>query len=187
MLPSLRARLDQIVERRRRTLGELEAMPEAQREFHPAAGVWSPADVARHLNFVEGKTTRVLAQRRVSGIARRSIIDVLWRQPLLWMYFGSPVRAKIPAASVAPDPGVPLATVRDQWESAHAMLAEHLETIAEPDTRAIVYRHPFGGYMDIFSTLRFVVEHHDHHRKQIARIMRAPGFPATTRGAPGNP
>jgi len=185
MLPRLADRLDQIRSRRTRTLDELEAATPEEREFHPGSGAWSLTDVARHLSLVEGKTTRVLAQRRVTGIARRPMVDALVRQPLLWAYFGSPWRAKIPAPSVAPDPAVPLAQVRAEWEAAHAMLAAHLEGVTERDAHAIVYRHPFGGYMDLFDTLRFVVRHHDHHREQLARIRRAPGFPATPRGAPG--
>jgi len=107
------------------------------------------------------------------------------KQPALWLYFGSPWRAKIPAQSVAPDPAMTLDIVRRDWEAAHAMLAAHLDTIAAGDTRAIVYRHPVAGYMNIFDTLRFVSRHHDHHRNQMGRIRGAPGFPATPRGAPG--
>jgi uncharacterized damage-inducible protein DinB len=185
MLPSLQARLDEIQSRRRRTLAELAAASAEQREFHPRAGAWSQLDVARHLTLVEGKTTRVLAQRRVTGVPRRPVVDAFVRQPLLWLYFGSPWRAKIPAQSVAPDPAMSFEQVTRDWEAAHAMLAQHLDTIGAHDTRTIVYRHPVAGYMDIFDTLRFVAGHHDHHREQLGRIRRAHGFPATPRGAPG--
>ena len=185
MLPALQARLDAIQSQRHRTLDELAAADEAQREFHPMPGVWSLLDVARHLALVDGKTTRVLAQKRVTGIPRKPWVDAYVKQPALWLYFGSPWRAKIPAQSVAPDPAMTLDIVRRDWEAAHAMLAAHLDTIAAGDICAIVYRHPVAGYMNIFDTLRFVSRHHDHHRNQMGRIRGAPGFPATPRGAPG--
>ena len=185
MLPALQRRLEDMQSRRRRTLDELAAASPEQREFHPRPGAWSLVDVARHLAIVDGKTTRVLAQRRVTGIPRKPLLDALVRQPALWLYFGSPYRAKIPAQSVAPDPAKSLEQVRADWESAHGMLGAHLETIGAADMGTIVYRHPVGGYMTVLEALRFLVEHHDHHRNQMNRIRRAAGFPATPRGAPG--
>src|SRR5262249_25890291 len=120
MLPALQAQLDAIQSLRRRTLEELAAAGEAQREFHPLPGAWSLLDVARHLALVDGKPTRVLAQRRITGIAAKPLLDALVKQPALWLYFGSPWRAKIPAQSVAPDSSS-LEKVRADWEAAHGM------------------------------------------------------------------
>jgi len=184
MLPPLRQSFDALESRRKTFLAELGACPPEQLEFHPAPGVWSLTDVARHLSQVDRGTARVLTERRVTGVARRTVLDVVYRAPALAFYLRSGlIRARVPVKSVIPDASMTLADAAAAWERARASLAAYLDTIEEAALPAIVYRHPFGGFMDIGATLGFLQRHHDHHMRQTARIRRAPGFPAAT--APG--
>ena len=185
MLPPLQLRFDALETRRTHLIAELVALAPAQIAFHPAPGAWSLPDVAQHLSLVDARTTRVLTERRVTGIPRRTLGDVFYRAPKLGFYFGAHfIRAKMPVKGVAPDPPQPLADTAAKWEATRASLAAYLAEIDDARARAIVYRHPVGGFMDIFDTLRFLTRHHDHHLRQTVRIRRAPGFPVTgPRGA----
>ena len=180
MLPILQQDLDAIEVRRTAFLAELAALPPAQFDFRPAPGAWSVGDVARHLSLVDKGTARVLHEKRVTGVARRALLDVVYRAPALGFYLRSGlIRARVPVKSVIPDADAPLDAIAARWADARRSLAEYLERIDDATLRTIVYRHPFGGFMDIRATLGFLRRHHDHHMKQVARIRRAPGFPAT--------
>lgn len=182
MLPSLQLTFDALESRRRDLLADLGAFAPEQLAFHPAPSAWSLADVAQHLQLVDGRTTRVLTDRRVTGVARRTFLDAIYRAPALGLYLRTGiVRAKMPVKGVAPDPAVTLGETAAKWETGRAALAAHLDTIEDARVNAIVYRHPFGGYMDIFATLDFLVRHHDHHLRQVGRIRGAREFPATPR------
>ena len=183
MLASIQPSFDSIEERRRSLCAELMALPAEQLAFRPAPGAWSLPEVAQHLSLVDSKVARVLIERRVTGITRRPVRDVLIRARLLDVFFVSGLRAKMPVKGVAPDSTVPLEQTTVFWASARATLKEYLDAIDEAASRTIVYRHPVGGFMDIFDTLRFIRRHHDHHLRQVRRIRAAPGFPASARAA----
>jgi hypothetical protein len=181
MLAALQAPFNGITERHAAFVGDLGSLAPEQLDFQPRAGAWSLGEVAQHLALVEEKTARVLAEKRVTGVARRRVLDVVYRQPGLDLYFVTGWwRAKMPVRGVAPEPAVPLAATIARWTAARERLAAYLDAIEEGSCRTIVYRHPVGGYMDIFATLRFLTQHHDHHMRQARRIKSAPGFPAAS-------
>jgi hypothetical protein len=185
MLPPLQERFDAIESRRLAFLGQLAALTPAQLAFLPAPDAWSATDVAHHLALVDAKTTRALMERRVTGVPRRPALDVLYRARLLDVLWLTHLRVKMPVKGVAPDPSIPLADAAKRWADARAALRAYLDAMDEPASRAIVYRHPVGGYMSILETLRFLAKHHDHHMRQVARLTRAAGYPTTDRAAAG--
>ncbi len=185
MLPGLNDPFGRLEARRTALLLELGALTPLQLAFRPSPDAWSPTEVAHHLSLVDARTTRVLTERRVSGVTRRRARDVLVRAPLLRLYFAIGWRAKMPVKGVAPDPTVPLERTAAQWAETRRTLAAYLDAMDEDACRAIVYRHPIAGFMDIVETLHFLSRHHDHHLRQVARIRAAPGFPAMARDAAG--
>jgi hypothetical protein len=185
MLPPLQHRFDGIEARRHALLTDLRALPVEQLGFHPAPKAWSLGEVAQHLTLVETKVTRALTERRVTGVTRRPLGDVLLRGPLLDFGLSVGWRARMPVRGVAPDPSVTLDDTAQRWAATRAALAEYLGALDEAACRVLVYRHPIGGHMDILGTLEFLARHHDHHLRQVARIRRAPGYPATRPAAAG--
>lgn len=183
MLASLQPSFDAIEERRQRLCAELVALPPEPLAFRPAPGAWSLPEVAQHLSLVDARVTRVLTERRVTGVPRRTVRDVLIRARLLDAFFLTGIRVKMPVKGVAPDSAVPLERTVALWAEARATLKAYLDQIHDTGSRVIVYRHPVGGFMDIFDTLKFIRRHHDHHLRQVARIRAAPGFPASARAA----
>jgi hypothetical protein len=177
MLPELNRRFEGVVARQAKFLRDIGSLAPDQLDFHPKEGAWSLCELAQHLALVEEKTTKVLTQRRVTGIAHRRVLDVLVRAPALDLYFLFGGRAKVPVKGVVPVSGVPLADTITRWAAARAQLTLYLEEVDAATCRTIVYRHPIAGYMDIGATLRFLTQHHDHHMRQAKRITRAPGFP----------
>jgi hypothetical protein len=185
MLPALQRQYDAIESRRLAFVEDLAALNAAQLAFRPARDAWSLCDVAQHLTLVDAKTTRVLAERRVSGVPRRAVLDVVYRARLLDLLWLTHLRVKMPVKGVAPDPSVTLTATAQRWMDARTALRAYLDGMDDAAARAIVYRHPVGGYMTISDTLRFLEKHHDHHMHQVARLKRAPDFPTPDRAASG--
>jgi uncharacterized damage-inducible protein DinB len=183
MLPSLQTRFDAIESQRRAFIDDLAALAAAQLAFRPAPDAWSLGDVAQHLTLVDAKTTRVLTERRVTGVSRRAVLDVVYRARLLDLLWLTHLRVKMPVKGVAPDPSVTLPETAKRWGDARTALRGYLDGMDETAARAIVYRHPVGGYMDIADTLRFLEKHHEHHLHQVARLKRAAGYPTPDRAA----
>ena len=101
MLPRLQHQLDRLEARRLTLLRELGALAPEQRAFHPSPAAWSPSEVAQHLSLVDARVTRVLTERRVSGVTRRRARDVIGLAPLLRLYFVARWRSKMPVKGVA--------------------------------------------------------------------------------------
>ncbi len=185
MLAKLQRRFDAIETRRLVLLEDLAALTPAQRAFRPMPTAWCLTDVAQHLALVDGRTTRALTERRVSGVTRRRAVDVVFWMRVLDLIWITNVRVKMPVKGVAPDPAVTLDDAAARWANSRAALRAYLETIDEAASRALVNKHPVGGYMDISETLRFLEKHHDHHLHQVARLKRSREFPTTDRAASG--
>jgi len=183
MIESLKDRFDRIETRRHALCVDLMALPAEQLAFRPSPGAWSLPEVAQHLSLVDARVTRVLTERRVTGVSRRTMRDVLIRARMLDLFFLSGIRVKMPVKGVAPDSAIPLEQTIAQWAATRVTLAGYLEALDAPASRAICYRHPVGGFMDIHETLRFIERHHDHHLRQVARIHASRGFPATPTAA----
>ena len=185
MLPSLLHRFDTIESQRRVFLDDLGALSPAQLAFRPAPDAWSLTDVAQHLTLVDARTTRVLTERRVTGVPRRAVLDVVYRARLLDLLWLTHLRVKMPVKGVAPDPAITLTDTTKRWTDARTALRTFLDGMDEAAARAICYRHPVGGYMDIADTLHFLEKHHEHHLRQVARLKRAKGYPTPDRSAAG--
>jgi len=183
MIASLKDRFDRIETRRHALCVDLMALPADQLAFRPAPGAWSLPEVAQHLSLVDGRVTRVLTERRVTGVPRRTLRDVVIRARMLDLFFLTGIRVKMPVKGVAPDSAVPLERTIEAWAASRVVMAGYLETLDAPASRTIVYRHPVGGFMDIHDTLRFIERHHDHHLRQVARIRATRGFPITVTAA----
>jgi len=175
MLPSLQSSFEHLEAQRTAFTSTLTSASPAELDYHPAPGAWSIADVARHLSLTDKGTARVLSERRVTGVPRRTVLDAVYRAPALAMYFraGGLIRARVPVKGVIPDADTPLDQVIARWGAARSALAAYLDTIEAPALGRIVYRHPFGGYMHIGDTLTFLRRHHDHHMRQVARIRNS--------------
>ncbi len=172
------ALLDVLARERAAVLALLDAMTPAQRAFRPAPDAWSPADVADHLAKAESGQIEIV-RRQVAAprplgrpsAGRRWLVERLMRSGL---------RVRMPAAvapRIAPT-GVAfdvsrsaLAAAAEGW---HALAATYPPAMAE----AGVFTHPVAGPLTLRGTVCFAAAHLDHHRRQLERIRRAPGYPA---------
>ena len=150
-------------------LAVVSKMSEAQRQFRPSANAWNALQVTAHLVTVERGLLDIPAERRGSRTWRSSLIHAVMLGGLIL-----PIRIGVPAPGARPADTPDLQTLHARWREARELLRGRLEALE--DDRISFSRHPLSGPMNAHQTIAFYRAHLHHHRYQIARIRRAPGF-----------
>ncbi len=95
----------------------------------------------------------------------------------VWLVLKLGVRVRVPVRGVAPQVGISLSELQEQWGETRIALKACLNRFTERTVQHTVARHPIGGPLNAVQTLLFLTRHFDHHMRQIDRIQRAVGFP----------
>lgn len=167
--------LDRIDRARRALLAEVDELRPAQLAFRPGEGSWSALDVVEHLVKVdEGILSRV--RKREPRTWREAVRGRLSLQ-LVSLYFLLGRRIKAPVQAILPQGGVTLTELDARWEAAQQAMRRTVDGFGPEDFARPMMRHPIIGLLTPRETLTFILRHIAHHRRQIGRIRRAPGYP----------
>lgn len=136
---------------------------DAERTRKPSIHAWSLTEVVQHLALVAGGMLRgarpVRPRLRFPGAIKSLLLRGVLRSPL---------KIRTPVAAIVPRPGVTwsdartnLATSNDRWRA-----------FVEDDTfDQTSFMHPLVGRLTPAETANFLVEHFDHHVRQIDRLL----------------
>jgi uncharacterized damage-inducible protein DinB len=160
---------------RRAVLAEVEALGSEQLLFRPDNASWSPLEVVEHLVRVEEGIVSRVKQREPR--TWREAARARFALELVSVYFLLGRRLKVPVQGVLPLGGVTLADLRARWDAAQQAMRRTVEGFGPLDFGRPMMRHPILGLLTPMETLTFVLRHIAHHRRQIARIRRSPGYP----------
>lgn len=166
---------DRIEHQRRTLLAEVDELGPEQRVFRPAEGSWSALEVVEHLVKVEvGIASRIkVREPRTWREAVRGRLSL----ELISLYFLLGRRFKVPAQAILPQGGATLTDLAARWEAAQQAMRRTLEGFGPADFARPMMRHPILGLLTPVETLTFILRHIAHHRRQIVRIRRSPGYP----------
>jgi uncharacterized damage-inducible protein DinB len=159
-------------------LATVRALDPVQVRHVPAPGSWSIAQVVEHLTLAEELTAKSLrnprpVERRGSGLLASLRLQVIR------LLFGKPfVRARVPARALLPEGSASLDALEHRWLEAAADIEAFLRDLPAERQHERLFRHPVTGWLTLRQMLQFHLAHIGHHARQIARIMRSPGFPA---------
>jgi len=179
MVPKLARLVSALDERTEEFLGQIEGMSAEQRAFRPAGDAWSPVMVAHHLALVEIAAAERMVARQV-GLKRRRRLRQKFLYPIVNLVLRSSIRVKVPSRKMLPDPEVGLEDVRRQWRAAREAIRSTLESLRPEELCEEAFRHPIAGPVDFAEGVALALDHIDHHRSQLERIRKAPGYPASS-------
>ena len=157
-------------------LATVRAASPTQRAFRPAAQSWAMLEVVEHLVLAEEGALLSLMQGPKPGArvtARNRVVVVLIR-----LYLSAGFRARVPSPRLQPRGGLSLAELELRWATVGAALRDRVASLGESELRSPKFRHPIAGWLAPVSGFAFLVTHLNHHRRQIDRIRRSPGFPS---------
>jgi DinB family protein len=157
-------------------LTAVHATSPAQRAFRPARDSWSMVDVVEHLVLAEegALLSLVKGPRPGARVTVRNRITVV----LIRLYLSAGFRARVPASRLIPQGGVSLEELERRWAAVAGTLRDRVAGLGHADRHAPRFRHPIAGWLPPASGFAFLVTHLAHHRRQIDRIRRSPGFPS---------
>jgi DinB family protein len=129
----------------------------------PAPDAWSLTEVTQHVALVAGGMLRTAHPAGRSGGPLDSAKSLL-----LATVLRSPLKIRAPVSAIVPRPGV-------SWSDARANVRKGLDAwsvFVDGDTFGqIAFRHPFVGSMSPVRTAKFLVDHFEHHMRQVDRIF----------------
>ena len=157
-------------------LAAVRAASPAQRVFRPARDSWSMVDVVEHLVLAEegALLSLVKGPRPGARVTVRNRVAVV----LIRLSLSAGFRVRVPASRLLPQGGLSLEELERRWATVAATLRERVAGLEHADRHAPRFRHPIAGWLPLASGFAFLVTHLTHHRRQIDRIRRSPGFPS---------
>jgi uncharacterized damage-inducible protein DinB len=168
--------LDALDGRRAALLAVVRAHSPTQRAFRPAAHAWSMVEVVEHLVLAEEGALLSLVKGPKPGarVTLRNRATVV----LVRLYLSAGIRVKVPAPRLIPQGAQSLDELERRWAAVSASIRDQVARFEAADLHAPKFRHPIAGWLPPASGFAFLVTHLTHHRRQIDRIRRSPGFPA---------
>jgi len=134
-----------------------------QRNWRPEPDAWSIVEIVQHIALATGsifRTTRPASGRlRWTGAVKSALLTGVLR---------SRIKIRAPVPAIVPRPGVTWEEAQIRMKAAAARWAEFVASDSFDDT---AFKHPLTGRITAAQTATFVVEHFDHHVRQIDRIF----------------
>ncbi len=180
MIVPVEKKFTKIEEQRRKLLEEISKLTHEQQNFKPAPESWSIAQVLNHLIYAETNSVKYM-QKKLQGVAAepKSGIKEVFRSIMLNMFLRLPVKYKAPKAALPVQEEVYIfENLKTQWEGIRAEIKKILDQLDAASTEKLIFKHPIVGKFNIYQTMSFLVEHIEHHKKQIGRIKAERAFPA---------
>lgn len=158
-------------------LADVHPLDPVQVRFAPGPGRWSIAQVVEHLVLTEELTLQSLRSPRPvadRGMAAAATV----RLALLKAVLGSRlVKVEAPSRALLPEGTATLDALERRWLEAGAAIEAFLRDLPVTRRGERLFRHPATGWLSLGQMLDFLSFHARHHRRQIGRIRRTPGFP----------
>jgi hypothetical protein len=131
---------------------------------------WSIVEVIEHLVIAEKNLYKQLATN-----VQASTLDPKSRTPekhqTVIKVMERDIPVDVPDESLEPHGRLTLDELLNQWDDIRKKLQGSLVEITSENKDDLVYRHPYGGPLDIAETLHFIDVHFDNHMRQIDRIL----------------
>jgi uncharacterized damage-inducible protein DinB len=176
VIASLAKRFARLEDARSELARELTCLSVQQQTFRPAPGAWSVAEVVDHIVRVEAA---ILEGASKPGVNRTDWKARPARLVLTWAVFTLGLRIRVPerVKHVTPSADAALDDALRRWGEVRERMREFLAQLTPEQLGQLAIKHPIAGPFSYRDFLAFPEWHLRHHRRQIARIRRAPGFP----------
>ena len=170
MLANIQEKHENLIKKRKDLLQQLAPLSGEVLSFKAATGKWSIVEVIEHLVLVEKDFfNQLLTNVPASTFDPNSKTPEKYQTVIKVMKRDIPV--DVPDESVKPHGRLTLDELLSQWDEVRNKLQGLLADITSKNKDDPVYRHPYGGPLDIAEALNFIDVHFDNHLRHIDRIL----------------
>lgn len=155
---------------------DLEKYSHEQLTKKPASGGWSATETMHHLRLSE-RMSAAYCKKKLSFHPKLKKAGMMTRvrSKFVDYYLRSPLKFKAPKyidGDNLPN-NTSLQDLKALWGEERKALGEFIDQLPEEYRDKEVYKHPFGGRLDIKGMLEFFESHFKHHKKQIYRALNS--------------
>ncbi len=172
MHPSYRTSFDELAHATDALLAAVAALPDPCAA--PAEGGWSGAQVVRHLIGAETGITALLekqATKPADQLPSAGLKSCFRSRLMTWMMAQPDKRFKAPARLGEPTAeAVEVERLRQEWATTRQKLGRVIVSFPVSHRSRAVFQHPRAGWLTLQQTLRFMIDHVQHHQQQVKRL-----------------
>jgi len=170
MLPHIQEQFERLEQKHRAFIGHIASLSEGVQSFKAGPDKWSVVEVVEHLVLAEKDLlTQLTANLPASALDPRLKTPEKHQQVIKVMQRDIPV--EVPDESGQPRGLLTLDALFGQWADIRQKLRGVLGEITAENQNVPVYRHPYGGPLEIADALQFIDVHFDNHRRHVDRIV----------------
>ena len=170
MLPKIEKAYQSLIKKRKDLSMQLGSLSMEVLRFKTGPDKWSIVEVIEHLVIAE----RSLLQQLETNVPA-STLDAKSRTPDKYQtvikVMERDIPVDVPEESLEPHGRLTIDELLNQWNDIRKRLQGLLAEIKLDNKDDPVYRHPYGGPLDIAESLHFIDVHFDNHMRQVARIL----------------
>ena len=170
MLANIREKFEGLTKKREELLQHLDSLSREVLSFKAGPDKWSIVEVVEHLVIAEEDLLMQLSTK-----VPASTLDPKSRTPdkhqTVIKVMERDIPVDVPDESMEPQGRLTLDEFLNRWDDIRNKLQGLLAQIMSENKETPVYRHPYGGPLDISESLDFIEIHFDNHMRHIDRIL----------------
>ncbi len=170
MLSNIHEIYESLIKKHEDLLQQLDSLSGEVISFKAGPDKWSIVEVIEHLVLVEIDFFQQLSTNfGASTLDPKSRTPEKYQTVIKVMTRDIPV--DVPDKRMEPQGCLTLDELLNQWLDVRKKLQRLLSETKSDNRDEPVYRHPYGGPLDIGESLNFIDVHFDNHMRQIDRIL----------------
>lgn len=160
-----------ILEDKREKLYELlEKLDEEQLNFRPAEDKWSITQIVFHVVKAEQLSVISINKEIRNTNSSRAGISAFVRSSLLKYALMSPIKFKAPAIMGNIPKEYDIIELKTKWLTVRNRLHNALGEVDKELGKKYLFTHPYAGKLNIYQTMDFLLQHFNHHNRQIKKL-----------------
>jgi hypothetical protein len=173
MNPRLKQAFDKLERQREFLLSHVSRLP-VEKYSSSINNSWSVSEILIHLVTSERLSVNYMRKkaRGIESLKDSGVVEEV-KMRILRLSQRLPFKYNAPKIVVDHTPaGIPLATLKAEWDQVRQELKVLAERITENHVRKKIFKHPVAGRLDLFQAMDFFFEHIQHHWPQVKALSR---------------
>ncbi len=159
-------------DKRKKLYALLETLDEKQLNYRPGEDKWSITQIVFHVVKAEQLSVISINKEMRDADSSKAGVSAFVRSSLLKYALMSPLKFKAPAIMGNIPKEYDINELKTKWLAVRNKLHNALGEIDNEYGKRYLFIHPYAGKLNIYQTMDFLVQHFNHHYRQIKRLAQ---------------
>lgn len=150
----------------------LEKLDEKQLNYRPVEDKWSIVQIVFHLVKAEQLSLISINKEIKNPGSSNAGLSAFFRSSLLKYSLMSPLKFKAPAILGNMPKEYDINELKTKWLVVRDKLKKTLGEVNHEQGKKYLFEHPYAGKFNIYQTMDFLVQHFNHHYRQISNLAQ---------------